>query len=398
MKKVSENLGAKEGHSLRMAFVTHYDVRDVHFWSGTPLWMANGFREHGTEIDFVGPIDTNRAFLSRVKFHFYKRLFGRIYLMNRDAAVFRDRAIRAQKILQALPRPDVIFTTYPDDVAFLDDDRPIVLCHDATWSGLLDFYPGYEVSTLAPETVRDGHLLEKAALDRCTLALYSSQWAADSAIRDYGCEPSKIRVIPFGANMECNRTADDVEAIIAGRDRKKCRLLWVGVDWERKGGAFAVQVAVELNRAGVPAELTLIGAQPPAGTALPDCVRSLGFISKSQKSGQEQIDALYRESHFLVLPTKADCTPVVFCEASSYGLPSLAPDVGGVSSVVRSGRNGQVFSLSDSAMSYASFIKTTFSDPDTYRRLATASFLEYRNSLNWRVATRSMLNEMRAVV
>ena len=38
---------------------------------------------------------------------------------------------------------------------------------------------------------------------------------------------------------------------------------------------------------------------------------------------------------FLILPTEFDAFGIVFCEASAYGVPSIAADVGGVSQPVR---------------------------------------------------------------
>ena len=48
----------------------------------------------------------------------------------------------------------------------------------------------------------EAHLLEKRAIEKARLLLYPTRWAADSAIKDYGADPQKVRVIPFGANIE----------------------------------------------------------------------------------------------------------------------------------------------------------------------------------------------------
>ena len=57
-------------------------------------------------------------------------------------------------------------------------------------------------------------------------------------------------------------------------------------------------------------------------------------------------DTLYRafaESHFLVLPTQADCTPLVIAEANAFGVPCLVSVLGGLPTLVQDGQNGRLY-------------------------------------------------------
>src|SRR6185436_3482760 len=95
----------------------------------------------------------------------------------------------------------------------------------------------------APVSLARGHAMEQRAIDRAALAIYSSDWAASSAIARYHADRNKVKVVPFGANIEESRTLEEVRAMIAARPRDVCRLLFVGVGWERKGGDIAIEVA-----------------------------------------------------------------------------------------------------------------------------------------------------------
>jgi glycosyltransferase involved in cell wall biosynthesis len=64
-------------------------------------------------------------------------------------------------------------------------------------------------------------------------------------------------------------------------------------------------------------------------------VKFLGYISKSTQEGSEQIDRLLSDAHFLMLPTRADCTPYVIPEANSFGLPCITTNVGGIPTMVK---------------------------------------------------------------
>ena len=96
--------------------------------------------------------------------------------------------------------------------------------------------------------------LERRALKQASLVCYSSQWAADLARTDYGTAPDKLVVIPFGANYPCPPSRAETVRHAPALDGK-CRLLFVGVEWVRKGGEIAYATMEALQRLGVPTTL-----------------------------------------------------------------------------------------------------------------------------------------------
>ncbi len=249
---------------------------------------------------------------------------------------------------------------------------------------MLDYYPAF--TNLSARTIRNGHDAERRALNKCALSLYSCQWAADSAINDYGVDPAKVHVVSFGSNMPGERTPEDIERIISARLerlRTKLTLFCAGVNWYRKGVDVAVKVAGHLNAMGIPTELLVAGMSPPPGETLPDYVRLLGFIHKTEASGIAQLASLYETAHWFILPTRADCTPIVFNEASSYSQPSLSTRTGGVSSVVDDGVNGFLFDLSASPQQWAERVGAIVRNPAAYADLCRSAYDDYRNRLNW---------------
>jgi glycosyltransferase involved in cell wall biosynthesis len=136
---------------------------------------------------------------------------------------------------------------------------------------------------------------------------------------------------------------------------------------------------------GLPTELTIVGAIPPNPQSLPPYVKALGFISKSTEEGRRRIQQLLQESQFLIMPSIAECTPIAFCEANSFGLPCLATNVGGIPSVIRNDVNGTTFALDARPEEYCKYIIQAL-DASRYRELAASSFNEYQTRLNWTTA------------
>src|SRR5262249_30465155 len=152
----------------------------------------------GASVRYIGPLD--RAWSSRV---FVGRAMNRLrsrrrFRFERHPTIARGFGRQAGERLTAADA-EVAFGTGTIPLAFLDFARPIVVWTDATSDGLLDFYP--EFTGLERSTIENGHRLESEALRRCSAAIYSSEWAARSAIDRYGADPGKVHVVPFGANL-----------------------------------------------------------------------------------------------------------------------------------------------------------------------------------------------------
>ena len=234
--------------------------------------------------------------------------------------------------------------------------------------------------------------METLALQRSTLAIYASEWAAQTAITHYGADPAKVKVVPFGANIEDEKTLDEIKVLVESRSTEVCKLLLLGVDWLRKGGNVAFKVAQELNASGLKTELTVVGCQPLVEGPLPDFVKPLGFISKSTPEGKQRISQLIAESHFLILPSQAECYGIVFCEANALAVPCLATKVGGIPTIIKDDLNGKLFVKDAEISEYCAYISYTFSNYSAYKNLALSSFHEYQSRLNWAVAGQTVRN------
>jgi glycosyltransferase involved in cell wall biosynthesis len=245
--------------------------------------------------------------------------------------------------------------------------------------------------------VKNCHSYERNALKRSSLAIYSSEWASNSAIKDYGANPNNVKVIPFGSNIEFKRTVSNIEDNNNKKSKSICKLLFVGQNWERKGGEAAVRVAKYLNENYIKTELTIVGCTPPESVSLPDFVRIVGFVDKSKNEGEHLINQLYSENHFFILPTIAECTPVVFSEANSFGLPVITTSTGGISSIIRNDVNGRMFGNEIDIPVCSKYIYEIFSDYNRYKNYSLTSFNECITKLNWQVSISKCISYMKSL-
>ncbi|WAC20736.1 glycosyltransferase family 4 protein [Luteolibacter sp. SL250] len=379
---------------MKVAYVTPYASGDVHAWSGSVFHVREALANAGCDILPVDSLNLKAAKIEgKLMSLAFKYLTGKTFLSDRTPGILRACAEQVEFRCEHIG-PDVIFSPGSIPIAKVKSDKPIVFWTDATFAGIKDYYRDF--SNLAKLSVWQGSRAEQQALTNCSLAIYTSEWAAKSAVDHYDVDPAKVKVVPFGANVSAARDEAVVRGLVAARDLETCELLFVGVDWERKGGPIALRTAEILKSRGLAVRLHVVGCEPPG--ELPDFVVRHGFISKKFPAGAARLAKLFSDAHFLIVPSRAECFGLVFAEAGSFGLPSLAAITGGVPSVVTSGKNGMLFPLEDEGEGYADFIQAQMADPAAYEALALGSFEEFKARLNWDVAGETVVSLMRGLV
>lgn len=278
------------------------------------------------------------------------------------------------------------------EIAYLCTSVPIVYIEDSTLTQLIDFYPGL-TGLLAISKAELNHL-EKQALDRASLVCYSSEWAARSARADYGAPIEKLAVILFGSNYPNPPTHEQAATHQPAADGS-CRLFLLGGEWGRKGGPIAYATMVALQQAGIPATLTVVGCAPcdPQNYSNPGFT-TIPYLNMGVPADQARLHDLFSTADFSLMPSRAECAAIAFCDANSFGLPVLTTDVGGISSFVRQGANGYMLPLSATGEDFALRIREIMADPNLYQHLRQQSRALYEQVLNWDVWVSELKQEL----
>lgn len=366
---------------LRIAYATEHDPYDINAWSGLVVFMREALKEAGVDVHAEGPLKEEAIVRTKLKKGFYKYIRKQNYLRDREPAVQRGYARQLERKLKGV-EADALVVPGSTLLAYLNVPYPLVFWSGSTFASMIDFNDGF--SNLTRETVQRGHEMEQAALSNCALALYASDWAANSAIDNYDVDPNKVKVVSYGPNLRHSYSAADIRAHVEAKTFETCKLLFVGRYWGPKGGDTVLEVARQLNEQGVPTELDIVGCTPPHD--VPNYVKVHGWVRKETPEGLALLDKLYKEAHFFVLPTLAEAFGVVFAESSSYGLPSIAPRIGGITTAIKDGRNGWLVNPKEGTKPYIDNITHLFNDPARYRKLSIRAFNEYETRLNWTAA------------
>jgi len=373
---------------MKLAFISIEDVQDVRSWSGTPHFVLKELQRRGIDVEVISPLSRRYRYWY-VPHKIIAKLTGRSLQIMRHPIALRSFARQIEHRLKR-KQIDAIFSTSSVPISRLRAGVPVLYWTDAVIEGMSDYYHG-DFANLSQREMRIAHDQEQAAMDRCSFAIYSSNWAARTVKNFYKITGDKVQIIEFGANLPVDHDINDIVRFTDERlslKKPECILLFIGVDWERKGGALAFEAARLLNERGIKTVLKVAGCDAPEASF----VERLGFISKHTPEGQLRIKNLLATSTFLILPTRAEASAIVYCEAAAYGLPALSTKTGGVEDYVIDSQTGYCLPLEATGSAYADLIAKTCAEPETYRRLSLGAFERYKQILNWDVAVSSLLD------
>ncbi len=164
--------------------------------------------------------------------------------------------------------------------------------------------------------------LESRALRAASAIVAFSQWGADSFIKQYDLPPERVHVIPVGVELE---GFSHFERRPAESSRKK-RLLFVGNDFNRKGGPLLVDVFSQKFK-NEDVELHIMTNDPAAAP------RADVFIHRNVQPFSADWYEQYLQADIFVLPTLREAFGIAYIEAMAAGLPivgtrvSAAPEI-----------------------------------------------------------------------
>ena len=127
--------------------------------------------------------------------------------------------------------------------------------------------------------------------------------------------------------------------------------------------------------------MLIIGCNPPINE---DWVTIIPFLNKNNPTEFVELQNYLSSSHFLFIPTVADCTPIAFCEAAGYGLPVISTDTGGVNAHVENNYNGLLLPENALANDYAIAIEKLLENPNLVQEMSHNARAKYEQELNWK--------------
>ncbi|MCU1429183.1 MAG: hypothetical protein JWL83_3183 [Actinomycetia bacterium] len=278
--------------------------------------------------------------------------------LERWYARTNPRAARATIVVQSIPA----FTEFAHPYAVYTDRVGREGMAEAG-SFRSHFTPGW--------LAREQTFLERAA---CVYTMGPS--TRDVIIDQYGLPPGRVRVVASGSNVPMGPMAAPTV---------DCRrVLFVGNDWERKGGPELLEAFAAVRARHPALELEIVGSSPdrvPAG------VRVLGRVPHAV------MYELFSRADLFVVPTRAEPFGIALAEALMAGVPGVGSTVGNQQWIL--GDGGETVPPGD-APALAETIERMITDYPAYRARARARGEELRAEFSWDRVADVMLADFEA--
>jgi glycosyltransferase involved in cell wall biosynthesis len=184
-------------------------------------------------------------------------------------------------------------------------------------------YPGFDKKNLPTSSWLE---CERDVYHHATLNFTMSENVARSIVTDYDCDPDRVVNVYGGANIIVSQ-----DEIFDDRRYAKGNIVFVGVEWERKGGPVLLEAFKILLNKFPNAHLDIIGCTPKVD--VPNC-NVLGKIPLTKVSEH------YKQASVFCLPTRLEPFGIVFLEAMAHKLPVVATRIGAIPELIGDGENG----------------------------------------------------------
>ena len=242
---------------------------------------------------------------------------------------------------------------------------PHFLYTDHTALANLD-YPAFDKKNLPTNSWLE---CEKNIYHNATLNFTMSANIANSIVNDYDCDSTRVVCVHGGANAA---VAED--EVFDDRRYSSQNILFVGVDWERKGGPVLVAAFKLVLEQFPQATLTIIGCTPKLD--IPNC-DVVGKIPLAD------VSAYFKKAAVFCLPTRIEPFGIVFLEAMAHKLPIVATNIGAIPEFVADGKNGYIVEP-DNPQQLAAKLIETISSPERCKDFGTSGHQLFWNTYTWR--------------
>jgi glycosyltransferase involved in cell wall biosynthesis len=207
---------------------------------------------------------------------------------------------------------------------------------------------------------RQKYRMNKAVFEAAGALVTWSDWAKWSLTNDYAVDAAKIRVIAPGAadayfEIGARRHADE-------RQLGLPRVLFVGGDFERKGGPLLLESM--RGPLGERCELHVVTKE-----ALPP-MRNVHVYNGLGPNSPELL-RLFEQADVFVLPSRGECLAVVLMEATAAGLPIVTTDIAALGEAVDPNKSGLLIPPAD-GRSLQSALETLVGDASLRQRMGRA--------------------------
>lgn len=225
--------------------------------------------------------------------------------------------------------------------------------------------------------------MEEKIYRNASMVFTMSSNISRSVIEDYSCNSEKVNCVYCGSNIGAD--PDDIidESKYSGKN-----ILFIGIEWERKGGPVLVDAFRKVLKVYPDATLTIVGTD--ANPEIPDC-RVVGKVSI------EEVKKYFNQAAVFCMPTNIEPFGIVFIEAMSMKLPVIGTSIGAIPDFIKNGVNGYMVEPGNSEK-LADHLIELLGDPSKCKNFGEEGHRLFLEKYSWDKTGQKISNCIRQVL
>jgi glycosyltransferase involved in cell wall biosynthesis len=213
--------------------------------------------------------------------------------------------------------------------------------------------------------------VQRSIFKNCDAIFAASNWVKKSIVTDYGIEAEKVFITGLGASVSGDVDIKDKEP--------NSNILFVGRDWQRKGGSIALEAFKKINEHIPDARFVIVGCSPRVSQ--PN-VKVLGHLDKTDPAQMRTLTECFEQSTILCVPSVFDCFGFCFLEAQYYGVVPVTFAGEGREDAIKDGVTG-VLVKDKNAEALSEAIIELLKNPNRVREMSLAGYKYVRENFTW---------------
>ena len=230
-------------------------------------------------------------------------------------------------------------------------------------------YADFNIKKLYPQKWVE---LEKQIYTNASKVFVRSSNIQRSINEQYQQPEGKAICVYAGNNVETNNTVTEDKSY-DGQN-----ILFVGIDWERKGGSELIEAFKLVLDKHPGASLIIVGAKPDINM---QNVKVLGKIPPAE------LNSYYAASTIFCLPTRVEPFGIAFLEAMQARLPIVGTNVGAIPDFLQNDWNGIMVKPGD-VQGIANGLIKLLDAPDLCRLYGSRNFDLINERYSWQAVSR----------
>jgi|GEM_PF-2965959 len=370
-----------------VGFISEWNLDDASQRSGVPFNIYKALKNTPHSIELISTQIPTRTFLSKLKSRclsiwynsILKKTIGEYsYQTSTDylkqIASIIDHNVKTKNI-------DFIISINSFSYAYTQCQVKKILWLDNSYLSFQKFVLKKKNIQILSSNIKN----ERLSFKNTYKIVGASNWLKNEIKTEYNIVDEKFNIIERGANIQSEISEEVMANNLSSKDKKLLRLLFIGRNWHLKGGDIALKVCENLIVKGINVEFNIVGKINGCNINFDKYkwIKKYSSFSLSNKIEKEKLSLLFLEAHFLLVPSRADGFGIVFAEAATYGLPSIALDIMGVENSVINNTTGKRFNEIDAVPSITNYIFELYNNTEKYNQLCISAYRYSKENFDW---------------